>query len=218
MRIIGAFGMSEIHSFYSTQPLEAPLEIRRQAGGVPVSPQAQVRIQDLYSGRILPPNEPGEIQVTGPSLMIQYFKDPEATKAAYTLEGFFKTGDFGYLREDDSFIFLSRMGDYLRLSGFLVNPAEIEEHLQSRLEIEQAQVVETATVEGNKPVAFLTLKSGRSLNENTLRHHCASALANFKIPVRFVEVDEFPTVMGPNGAKIQRAKLREMALRILGND
>jgi fatty-acyl-CoA synthase len=218
MRILGAFGMSEIHSFYSTQPLEASLEIRRQAGGVPVSPQAQVRVQDLDSGRILPPNVPGEIQVTGPSLMIGYFKDPEATKVAYTPEGFFKTGDFGYLREDGSFVFLSRMGDYLRLAGFLVNPAEIEGHLLRRPEIEQVQVVEASTIEGNKPVAFLTFKSGKSADDSDLRRWCASELANFKVPVRFVPVERFPTVMGPNGLKIQRAKLREMAQKIIGHE
>ena len=115
------------------------------------------------------------------------------------------------MRVDGGFIFKGRSGDVLRLGGFLVDPAEIEAVLQRDGSVETAVVVEAATERGNKPVAFLRLREGAVLDEVALRERVGAALADFKIPARFVVVDQFPTAMSPNGEKIQRGKLKERA-------
>jgi fatty-acyl-CoA synthase len=69
--------------------------------------------------------------------------------------------------------------------------------------------------DGPVVVAFVTLRPGFTFDEAALRQHCAKDLARFKTPARCVALEAFPTTPGANGAKVQRAKLREMAQRLL---
>ena len=103
---------------------------RKQGGGVPVSPLAHVRVRDPETGELLGPGQPGALEMAGPSLMVGYYGNEKATAAAMTADGYVRTGDLGQLDGRGGFTFLSRMGDVLRLSGFLVNPLEIEMHIQ----------------------------------------------------------------------------------------
>ena len=205
------FGMSEIFSFFSRQASGAPIRLRKLSGGYPVNPEAQVRVRDAATGHVLPPGEIGSLEIASDTLFCAYFGNPEATRDAFTADGFFVTGDLATMREDGGFIFKGRNGDVLRLGGFLVDPAEIEAVLQGDGAVETAVVVEASSERGNKPVAFLRLREGAILDEAALRDRVGAALADFKIPARFVVVDQFPTAMSPNGEKIQRGKLKERA-------
>jgi len=180
-------------------------------GGKPVSPLAKVRVRDPDSRRLLGIGKSGELELSGPSLMQGYFGDDAATRAAMTEDGFVRTGDFGRLLDDRSFVFETRMGDVLRLSGFLVAPAEIEAWLQRHPGIDGAQVVGVSTAPGVKPMAFVTLKPGAALDETAAKAHCEAGLARYKVPVRIIAMDAFPTTMSANGIKVQKAKLRERA-------
>ncbi len=213
--MINGFGMSEIYSFFSRQAADAPIALRKLSGGYPVNPAARVRVREADTGRILPPGSIGSLEIASDTLFSEYFGNPTATRDAFTEDGFFITGDLATMREDGSFIFKGRNGDFLRLGGFLVDPAEIETILQRESGVETAVVVEVATERGNKPVAFLRLRDGATLDEAALRDRVRAALADFKVPVRFVVVDRFPSAMSPNGEKIQRSKLKEQARDIL---
>jgi len=147
--------------------------------------------------------------------MKEYFGDRAATAAALTADGYVRTGDLAHLLDDGSFVFEGRMGDVLRLSGFLVAPAEIESCLQQHPSIDGAQVVGVSTPAGLRPVAFVTLRRGASFEESEVAAHCAAGLARYKQPVRIVAVDAFPTTMSANGMKVQKAKLRDQAGMIL---
>ena len=103
------------------------------------------------------------------------------------------------------------MGDVLRLSGFLVNPLEIETHIQKLPAIEGCQTIAVPRPEGVRAVSFVMLKPGAALDEAAVIAHCKRGLANYKVPVRVFAIDDFPKTPSPNGFKIQRAKLREMA-------
>src|SRR5207237_6224576 len=138
---------------------------RRLPGGTPVSPEASIRVRDPETGRPLGVGESGELEARGPSLMKEYFADRAATEAAITADGYVRTGDVARLLDDGSFVFEGRMGDVLRLSGFLVAPAEIESHLQQHPGIDSAQVVGVSTPAGLRPVAFVTLRRGAALDE-----------------------------------------------------
>jgi fatty-acyl-CoA synthase len=109
------------------------------------------------------------------------------------------------------FAFETRMGDVLRLGGFLVNPLEIEAELQGDPNVDGAQVVAVAEASGTRAVAFVTLKAGGIFDEAALTARCKAALAGFKVPVRIFRLGGFPTTTGPNGTKVQRHRLREMA-------
>lgn len=211
MRMTNGFGMSEIFSFFSRPPASAPLALRKLPGGLPVDPAARVRARDESTGEILPLGEVGSLELISDSLFCEYYADAAATAAAFTDDGYFITGDLASVQHDGSFLFKGRKGDFLRLGGFLVNPAEIEVPLQKAPGVETVVVVEATTERGNKPVAFVRMAGDGAMDADQLRTTARAELADFKVPVRFIQVKEFPVAMGPNGEKIQRSKLKSEA-------
>jgi fatty-acyl-CoA synthase len=215
LRLAGLFGASEVQALFARQNLEAPVEVRNRPGGFPVGPGYAVRVRDPESGRLLPPGESGELELSGPSRMAGYFGDELATAKAITEDGWVRSGDLGRLVGDGSFVFETRMGDVLRLSGYLVAPSEIEAYVQTHPGIEGCQAVGAVGESGLAVVAFVTLRPGAAFDETALKVHCAAGLARFKVPARIVALDAFPTTPGANGTKVQRVKLRDMAQQIL---
>lgn len=222
LRLVGLYGMSEVQAFFSRQPLDAAPERRLLGGGVPLDPAGRVRVRDPGSGRLLAAGEAdeageagggtGEIEIAGPSLMRGYFENPDATRETITEDGFVRSGDLGHLTDDGGFVYLGRMGDAMRLGGFLVSPAEIEGHLNDHPAVRGAQVVGVDTEGGPRPVAFIVPDpGGGGFDEQALRGHCERSLARFKVPARIFAVDGFPTTKSANGTKIRRAELRRMA-------
>jgi fatty-acyl-CoA synthase len=212
MTLCGLWGMSEMQALYSLQDPAADVEKRLRAGGRTTSPQAMVRVRDPESGKILPHGEAGEIEASGPSRMKEYFGDPAATAKAVTEDGYVRTGDLGYTISDTAFVFLSRMGDVLRLGGFLVNPAEIEAQLESHDSVGEAQVVGVDTEAGTRAWAFVIPATGQALDQDAVLQYCTFNMARFKVPMAVTTLQAFPTTDSANGVKIQRKKLREMAM------
>ena len=217
----GLYGSSEVHALFSIQRLEHPLEDRALGGGTPAAnPRARVRIKDPETGQLCSPYTPGEIEIFSPTLFKGYFNNDEATSSAFTTDGYFKTGDLGYVRDDASFVYLSRMGDTMRLGGFLVDPTEIEHVLAEQPEVESAQVVGIEINGQLRPVAFATPKRDQPAPDaEKIRARLATTLAAFKVPVHLWFIDAFPATQSANGLKFQRVKLRDMALaRLRGDD
>jgi fatty-acyl-CoA synthase len=210
MKPRGLYGSSEVQALFAL----APDNRRMSDGGVPVSPIAEISIRDPDTGEAVPDGEDGELCLRAPSFFFGYLDNPEATARAFTPDGFFKTGDRAQ-RANPGFIFKARIGDSLRLGGFLVNPEEIEGFLQSLAGIAEAQVV-AAENDGNR-VAFAFIRPAPNTNpdESVILAACRKSLARYKQPARVVALDAFPVTESPNGVKIQRVKLREMANEIL---
>lgn len=216
LTLVGLYGMSEVQAFFARQPLHAPPERRLLGGGLPLDPQATVRVTDPETRALLPPGEEGEIELGGPSSMKEYYANPEATAETVTSDGYVRSGDLGTSTDDGGFIYLARMGDVLRLGGFLVAPAEIEAHLNTHPLVTGAQVVGIPTERGTRPIGFVTVAPGADRAEDaeeSLRSHCLAGLAKFKMPDHIYTVAEFPTTKSANGTKIQKARLREMAIQ-----
>jgi fatty-acyl-CoA synthase len=214
----GLYGMSEVHALYALQPRKLPTTERAKGGGELVSPAAAVRICDPDTGCELPPGEHGEIELKGPSLLLEYYGNPEATRGAFREGGWFRTGDLGYLDGPRRFCYVTRMGDVLRLGGFLTSPQEIEAVLEEHPAVQGAQVVGATLAREPVAVAFVVPVAGQALDEAALSAWCKARLAGYKIPRRFVDVAEFPTTPSANGTKIQRAKLREMAAALVATN
>jgi len=149
--------------------------------------------------------------------MVEYFGNPEATAGSLSADGWYRSGDLGYTQEDGRFVYLTRMGDSLRLGGFLVSPLEIEGVVQEVEGIEGCQVVGITEGSTLKPVGFVTLKAGRSLDESAAIRHVAGRLAKYKVPVRLFQIEAFPLTEGTNATKIQKHKLRELAQEKMGD-
>ena len=211
LKLVGIYGSSEMQAVLSRQPYDAPPAQREIGGGKLVNATTQVRARDTETGRILPHGEQGELQFKGTSCMVGYYGDPEATAAAFTRDGFFKSGDLGYTVADGEYVFLSRIGDVLRLAGFLVNPLEIEAVLDAHPAVAVSQVVGIDGPRGQMPVAFVLPKNGAGVDEAALIAHCKKQIANYKVPHHVLPIAEFPFTPSANGNKIQKARLREMA-------
>ena len=216
LRLSGVYGSSEGFALMCRWPWDAPAEVRSRNGGHPVSPALQVRACHPDTGDVLAAGEPGELQFRGPNMIRSYLNDPGATDKATTSDGWFRSGDLGSVEADGSFRYQARLGDSLRLRGFLVDPAEIEHHLGRHPDVDVAQVVGAEVPgRGQVAVAFVRLIPGGSADGEELRRFCADSLANYKVPTVIELVDAFPVTDGPNGVKIRKVDLRQRAAALV---
>ncbi len=214
----GLYGSSEVHALFATQRADLPLAERVRGGGVPAHPQARVRVRDVESGQLAATGRTGMLEIRAPTNFTGYLGDAPATAAAIDAEGFFRTGDVGHLRTDGSFVYEARLGDAMRLGGFLVNPSEIEELLEAQPGVQAAQVVAVPIAGQPRAVAFVVPRADHDLDASALTRALGTTLATFKVPVRIWAIDALPVTESANGTKIQRARLREMALARLADE
>lgn len=214
----GLYGSSEVHALFSIQKPGLAIEERVLGGGSPAAGAlAKIRCRDPESGQLCAPGVSGEIEIHSPTLFVGYYNNQEATSAAFTPDGYFRTGDLGYTREDGSFVYQTRMGDTLRLGGFLVDPSEIEQVLSEQTGVKDAQVVGVHIDGQPKPVAFV-IPDHDCPDASALKALVAARLAAFKVPARIWYVDAFPATASANGLKFQRTKMREMAMERLSQE
>lgn len=211
LHVVGLYGMSEVQALFARQPLEGPAADRARAGGALTSQEAAVEVRDPDTGALMTNGQSGELYLKGPSRMLEYMDNPQATSKAIGKDGYVRSGDLGHLLDDGRFIFETRMGDGIRLGGFLVNPAEIDAWLERHDAVASCQTVGVSIDDHMRPVSFAIAATGRSIDEKTLITHCEGGLAKFKVPKRIFLLEVFPTTDGPNGEKIQRGQLRAMA-------
>ena len=215
----GLYGSSEVQALFSLQQAHLPLEERALGGGAPAAKQlASVRARDPDSGMPCQHGVAGEIEIKSSTLFCGYYNNPDATADAFTTDGYFKTGDLGYTRPDASFVYLARMGDTMRIGGFLVDPSEIEHVLTAQPEIKSAQVVGIEIDGKLRPVAFAIATESVCPAIEPIIARVSAQLARFKVPVKLWFVQEFPATASANGLKFQRAKLREIARDRMLND
>ncbi len=206
--LAGLYGMSEVQALFARRSATAAVADRERAGGALVSEAAAFRIVD------------GELQLRGPSMFEGYLAeggdriDTDLTELAFA-DGWFRTGDAADEDDDRTFTYLSRLGDSIRLGGFLVAPAEIESALVEFEGVTGAQVVAVERPDGARPVAFVT--GDPRMSEQSMISALRNVLAVYKVPVRIIRLDAFPTTPSANGDKIQLGRLRTAAANLLDN-
>lgn len=138
----------------------------------------------------------GEVYIKGPNVFAGYWNRADATQQAFR-DGYFKTGDLGFIDADGYFTLCGRKSDLIISGGFNIYPREIEEFLLEQPGVAEAAVVGVAhPVRGEVPVAYLVL-SGAPLDMTVLEATCRDHLASFKIPRAFVTVEKLPrTALG----------------------
>ena len=210
-KALSGYGMTEVWIGAALGALDDDESRRIESSGYP-APGYDMRIVDPDSGAVLGPNVAGELQVRGYCLMLGYYNKPEETAACYTADGWFKTGDTAYWRDDGYLRFLGRYKDMLKVGGENVDPMEVEGLLLEHPDIHQAAVVGLADTRLTEvPVAFIQLAAGRKLEVGAVIDYCRGKLASFKLPRHVVFVEDFP--MTASG-KIRKTELRERAQQL----
>ena len=125
-------------------------------------PRIEIKFVDVDDPeREVAPGERGEICVRGPNVMKGYWKKPDETREAMTSDGFFRTGDVGYMDEDGYVYIVDRTKDMLLVGGFNVYPRNIEEAIYQHPSVEEASVIGVPDAyRGETPKAFVKLKAG----------------------------------------------------------
>ncbi len=200
--ICAAYGLSEASPNVAMSDWRDAEELRVAGLALPL-PGVQLRV-----------SEEGEIQVRGWNVMRGYHDDPEATAKAFTADGWLKTGDLGELTADGRLRMLGRLKDVFRVGGENVAPAEVEEVLLAHPAVQSAQVIGVPDARlGEVPCAYVTLKSNLSVSEEILIGWCKERSANFRVPRYLRIVESFEVIGMTASGKVQKAKLREHALR-----
>lgn len=248
--LTGLYGSSELLALLSAWNYADTRETQLTGGGGRLVPGIRVRVVDSNGVPIhgFGEENKGELEFCGYSTLKEYLGNPEAMKKNLRKESngevWFRSGDLGYLvparaasgfpdspthadfdagRASNSFIFLARIGDSLRLRGFLVDPSEIEGVLQKHPMVGSVQVVglDLGVGKGDDAVAFVipsdSAKGKKDKEvEDEILNWARPQLANYKVPARILLTDKFPTTNGPNGEKVQKAVLRKEAASRIG--
>jgi long-chain acyl-CoA synthetase len=173
-------------------------------------PGAEARIAD-DDGAALPTGENGEVWLRGPMIMTGYHNLPEETAAAITADGFFKSGDLGFLDADGYLHITGRKKDLIIVAGEKASPREIEDVLLTDPSVAEAAVLgRKDPSRGEVVVAFVTAKEGMTVKPEELRDYCRQkGLVQWKIPREIRVVSELPH--SPTGKVLKRVLAEQLA-------
>ncbi|MGD9764774.1 MAG: acyl-CoA synthetase [Candidatus Binatia bacterium] len=187
-RLLERYGMTEIG-----MALANPLRGERRIGhvGVPV-PGIDVRLVD-EAGAPVAEATPGQIEVRGPGVFREYWRRPDATREAFTSDGWFKTGDVAVI-ESGSYRLLGRASvDIIKTGGYKVSALEIEDVLRTHPDIAECAVVGVPDAEwGERVGAAVITQSGGALDLGAVRTWAKERLAPYKVPSLLRVVDTLP--------------------------
>ncbi|MGV2137755.1 long-chain fatty acid--CoA ligase [Agrobacterium sp. 16-2014-1-2a] len=173
--------------------------------GLPIS-STEIDIRD-EEGKSLPTGEVGEICIRGPQVMAGYWQRPDETAKAMTEDGFFRSGDMGFMDERGYTKIVDRKKDMILVSGFNVYPNEIEEVAASHPGVLECAAIGVPDEHSGETVKLFVVKKDQSLTEAELKAFCAKSLTNYKRP----KIIEFRTELPKsNVGKILRRELRNL--------
>ena len=165
----------------------------------------EVRIAGEH-GEIVPRGTVGEIEITGPNVFLGYHGQPEATAEAFTDDGWFRSGDLGYLDPDGYLYIADRLKDMIISGGENIYPAEVENLISDIEGISGVAVVGVPDERwGEVPWAVVTLKEGADVDTEKVRSHLDGLLARYKLPKNVVVVEDLPRTAS---GKVRKADLR----------
>lgn len=174
--------------------------------GMPV-PGTDVQFVDLEDPtKFVAPGERGELVAKGKQIMLGYYNNEEATKDSF-VNGYFRTGDVGYVDEEGYVFLVDRIKDLIICSGFNVYPRTIEEALYRHEAVDECNVIGVPdSYRGEAPVAFIKLRDGQSTTAAEIKTFLNEHISKIEMPREFIFKDELPkTLVG----KLSKKELRE---------
>jgi acyl-CoA synthetase (AMP-forming)/AMP-acid ligase II len=200
--VVEAYGMTEASHQMACNPLPPGAS---KPGSVGLATGIQVATLDM-ANQVLAPGERGEVVIKGPTVIDGYENNPEANRSAFT-DGWFRTGDEGFLDEEGYLFLTGRLKEQINRGGEKISPLEVDEAL-----LHHPAVAEAITFAiphdalGEDVGAAVVVEAGHEVTERELRSYLSEHLAAFKVPRRIVFVAEIPK--GATG-KIQRIGLAD---------
>ena len=200
--VIESYGMTEASHQMASNPLPPQ---QRKPGSVGVAAGPEITIMD-EGGNLLPVGETGEIVIRGTNVTLGYENNPTANESVFT-DGWFRTGDQGYL-DTDAYLFITgRIKEIINRGGEKISPREVDEALLEHPTVAQAVTFAVPHEKlGEDVAAAVVLHENTSATEREIRDLTFSRLADYKVPSQVLIIDEIPK--GPTG-KLQRIGLAE---------
>ncbi len=201
--VLQDYGLTEAMPVVTIVPREDARRLRRTAGR-PVE-HCRVRIA-ADDGSPVQAGEVGEVLVQGPTVMPEYWRNPEATREAFHADGWLRTGDAGVLDDDGMLTIVDRIKEVIIVGSYNVYPADVEAVLASCDEIAESAVVGRPDDElGEVPVAFVVLREEGSMSASQVRALFDGELAAYKHPRDVIFKDDLPrSAIG----KVRKSELR----------
>ncbi len=207
--IINAYGLSEsivIGTGTVIRPEDYWEADRFESVGHPVCFSEVKIVDELDSSKTLPQYKQGEIALRGPAIAKGYWGNEEKTKASFLDDGWFLTGDVGYLDEDNRLFITDRKKDMIVMSGWKIYPTEVEEVLIKYPEVKEIAIFSINDCHrGEIPVAAVVWED--EADDEGLIDYARENLSRYKVPRKIFALDELPRV---NGWKLLRRELRKM--------
>ncbi len=210
VRWLPAYGASEV-PVIACNPVSRPEEWRLDSAGLAPA-DVRLRVADLESGAVLPPGEVGEIQVLSPSVMAGYLPD-SATADAFA-DGWYRTGDVGWLEPDGWVHLTDRSKEMIKVNGFQVAPAEVEAVLHGHPGVVDCAVFGLPDPRsGEVVVGVVQLDPSVVVADGELEELVADTLATYKHLRHLVVVDQIPRL--PSGKVLRRTLRDDLAPTLL---
>ncbi len=207
--IINAYGLSEtivIGTGTVIRPEDYWEADRFESVGHPVCFSEVKIVDELDSSKILDEYEHGEIALRGPAVAKGYWRNIEKTKSSFLEDGWFLTGDIGYLDSDDRLFITDRKKDMIVMSGWKIYPTEVEEVLIKYPEVKEIAIFSINDCHrGELPVAAVVWQN--TPDDEGLLKYARENLSRYKVPRKIFALNELPRV---NGWKLLRRELRKM--------
>ncbi|XP_003426690.1 4-coumarate--CoA ligase 1 [Nasonia vitripennis] len=203
--ILQGYGMCELGG---TATMQTEKRKRVDSGGFVIE-HVQVKMVDLTTGEALGPNQSGELYCKSPTMMLGYYRNPEATKETIDEDGWIHSGDKAYYDEDGEVFIVERLKQVMKFRAYHISPSEIEAVLLSHPAVMEVAVVPLPhELDGERPMAFVAKAPGSEVTEDELIELSATLGEYKKLwgGVKFLE--ELPHT--PSG-KIAKVELIEMA-------
>jgi malonyl-CoA/methylmalonyl-CoA synthetase len=187
-RILERYGMTE-----TIMNLTNPYDGERRPGTVGRSfPGQEARVVDIKTREPLKPGEIGEIEVRGPHVFAGYWNRPDATEESFDKDGWFRTGDLGFVGEDGYFTITGRSKELIISSGYNVYPREVEEVVEGCPGVSEVAVVGLPDPEFGERVVAAVVRDDPDLSAEEIVNFCRKNLAGYKKPRQVVFVDALP--------------------------
>jgi fatty-acyl-CoA synthase len=207
-QLMSTYGMTENTISTSFNRLTDPIEVCCQ-NRAPILGPSEVKIIDPVTQQEQPRGSVGEIWCRGETVMLGYYKNPEATRATITIDGWLKTGDLGRFDTEGFLSVTGRLKDMYKTGGTNVYPAEVEQFLVQHPAIAIVAIVGVPDARLDEVgFAFIQTHPGMQITHAELRAFCKGKLADYKVPRYLKLLKEIPrTTTG----KVQRSALLELA-------
>jgi len=208
IEVVNAYGLSETIVVGTAVPASfQQLSKGYRSVGAPVG-YCEVKIVDPQDpSKELRPGEVGEIALRGPGVAKGYWRNPEETAKAFLPDGWFLTGDLGYLDEDGVLYITARKKDVIIMSGWKIYPAEVESVLLKHPKVAEAAVfAKYDEKRGEVPAAAIVLKPGVQATAEEIIEFCREKMADYKVPRHVIFLGSLPKM---GGWKVLYRELRE---------